>query len=164
MTKVLVLSDSFGRMEPSPATRSGFEHVTYYKGAELDLEGAELERALGLGAVGSADELVAQVVAAGEGPTWADEQLEASTVGDIVAYLGQHPSELDRVETLERARGGKGPRKGVTDVIAEIRDAQAELARAEAEAQADLERDAQATAAAAAIAGGAPTIPASATS
>lgn len=162
MTKVLVLHDSYSRMEPSKATRSGLEHVTYYKGAELDLEGAELERALGLGAVGDASDLAAQVVSAAEGTSWTDEQLEASTVGDTIAYLGQHPSELDRVETLERARGGKGPRKGVLDAIAELRDAQAQLAREAAEAQAELERAANAEAVARAAAGGAPTIPSNA--
>lgn len=56
-----------------------------------------------------------------EGAT--DEQLAAMTVETTLAYLNQHPTEVDRVEALEGQRA-RGPRVGVTEAIEAIRGAQ----------------------------------------
>lgn len=62
----------------------------------------------------------------GGGATASDAQLEAMTADELVAYVNQHPEDVDRVGDLEEGRPEKKRRKSVLQAVEAIATAQAE--------------------------------------
>lgn len=138
--KVYVVADAYNWMTPVPGVPGRWQHNTARRGDQLDLDQAEADRGLALNALSTDAAAVAAAEAAAVEPAmWSDEQLGDATVDQLVAYMGQRPSEAERVLALEETR--ERPRKGVMDAAGRIsaeRDAAlADLAEArEAEAEA----------------------------
>lgn len=122
--------------------------VTVYRGDTVTVTDEEAARGERLGGLGSAADLaMADAEAASDAGGLADDaELAGMTLDQVVAYLGQHPGEADRVADLEATR--PKPRKTVATAVAATREllaaeiaAREEAALAEAAAAADAQHD-----------------------
>lgn len=154
MPKMFVVADYHSWMTPAKHLSPGrMQHNTARRGEVIDVDEDEAARGVAIGSLSASEgDLVKAEAEAGELRAWGDEQLRGANRDELIAYMGQRPSEVERVRELEEKRSS--PRKTVLEAaerIAEARDA-------------ELERQAAATAdeaaVAAAVAGGAPRIPA----
>ncbi len=148
LVKRTVLVDRYAYMGPS-STGSGLEHTVAFRGDEIEVSEKEAARGEGLGGLGSPEDHAASVAMSSESPTMPDEQLKAMNAEELVAYIGQHPGEAERLQVLEEDRGARA-RKSVLSALDDV-----VVVRNEAVADEAQRRDA----AAAAQASGAPTIP-----
>lgn len=160
MPKRFVLFDVIGWSTPIEGRLDGRrDYHSARRGEEVDLPDSEVERLEALGAVGTQAEATASASAAAEPPSASDEQLASMNVEELVAYLGQHPSEAQRVVTLEEGR--EKPRKGVLEPAQRVQVAHEEAVADQLEAErAAAEREQAAYAATTGASTGAPTIPA----
>lgn len=157
MPKLYVIADRHMWMTPIEGMPGRFQHNTAFRGDQIDVSDAEAKRGLDLGVLSTeAGDLVAAGARASEPRPWGDEQLAGANADDIVVYIGQRPSEAERVLDAEQARSR--PRKTVLEAaerVIDARDAELErlavLQEEEARAREDEAR---------ARAGGAPAIPA----
>lgn len=121
--------------------RDGVRHYPQAQpGDTVLLTEAQAKRLDSLGATVDPDTSDEDVDAALDGEV-TDEQLATMGAAELVAYVGQHPEEAERVRTLELERPEDKQRKTVLK-------ATDEEATAEAKAQADAEAEAKAQAAA----------------
>jgi hypothetical protein len=139
MPKRTVLFDSYNWLTPIEGQpgKSDFNSAT--RGQVIDVTQAEADRGEALGALGDAGELAIldAEAASSEGGLPDDAVLEAYNVDDLLAYLSQHPADVDRVEALEAKRGAKA-RVTVTRAITSTRELlAAEIATREAAAEQD---------------------------
>lgn len=139
--------------------RRDYHHAR--RGEYVDIPDADVTRFLALDppAVSKdADAVEAATAAAGEPPSWSDEQLASASVDDTVAYLTQHPTEAQRVLDAEQAKDR--PRKTLIDAATRVRaNHEEELGRLAEERQAAEEREQAAYAATSGAAPAAPRIP-----
>lgn len=146
-----VLVDIYSWTEATGIPTMPFTSRTAVKGAEVDLsnahpsEAVEIARGEALGALGSDADAAAALQAEGEPGSVTADQIRSMTADDLVAYLGAHPSEAERIRDLENGRP-RGGRKTVLDGVERVIDAR------DADAAERAEQDALARAAA----GGAP--------
>lgn len=157
MPKLYVIADRHMWMTPLEGLPGRFQHNTAFRGDLIDVTDAEAKRGLELGVLSKeAGDLVEASARSSEPRPWGNEQLAGANVDDIVAYVGQRPSEAERVLDAENARSR--PRKGVLEAVERVIDARdAELERlAVLQEDEQLAREEEARA----RAGGAPAIPA----
>lgn len=121
-------------------------HHLARRGETIEVPESEYDRLNALGAVGSAQDLEVAQDHAEEGASWADEQVDSANVEDLIAYLGQHPTEAQRVLDAELSREerkvGKA-RKGVVGAAEKVKAVYDDEMAARLEAQqeeADLEQ------------------------
>lgn len=158
----VVVTDIYTWMTPL-AGRTVGQHNVAHRGDTIKVTPEEAERGEKLGGLGTEADAVAAAARSSEPATWGDDQVNSASVDELVAYLGQHPSEAERIRTLEAER--RRPRKTIAEaterVIAARDEAIADAAaRREDAAAADAEEAARRDEVARASAGGAPTVPA----
>lgn len=157
--KRFVLFDVYGWSTPIDGERLRRDYHLARRGEEIEISEAEAARGEGLGALGTEAEATASASAAAEPPSASDEQLGGMNVDELVAYLGQHPSEAQRIIDLEEAR--ERSRKTVLEPAQRVKVAHEEAVADELERQRAATEAEQAAYAAATGGGtGAPTIPA----
>jgi hypothetical protein len=123
VTAVIVVTDSVSWREPVPGA-SPPAWITYsaFKGQRVGMGPDALARHLKLGSVArpedaqqaaaEQDALAAIIPAGDEG----DEQLRTMGHAELIAYVGQHPTEAQRVFEIEQER--PEPRRRVTVIRA----------------------------------------------
>lgn len=121
MPTASVIFDRVAWFTGKPGTPERTRHFAN-RGDEVDLPQGEYDRLLEMGAIGTEDEAQRAAETAGGTSPVIDEELRGMTVDQVVAYIGQNPDELDRVETMENER--EQPRKGVMEAIETAREAQ----------------------------------------
>lgn len=158
-----VVTDIYTWMTPVAGRVVG-QHNVAYRGETINVTAEEAERGEKAGGLGTGEEALAAAARSSEPPTWGDDQLRSAKADEVLAYLGQHPSEAERVRTLEAER--TRPRSTVAEAVERViaaRDEAIADAAARREAAADTGRDEASEAEAMrALSGGAPTVPGSA--
>jgi hypothetical protein len=155
----IVLTDTYSWMTPVEGVPGRWQHNSARRGDSISVSAEEAKRGEALGGLGDSADLAVTAAAAAEPATAPDEQLQGYTVEELIAYVGERPSEAERVRALEAAR--EKPRKTVAEAMERvIRARDEELARRAEEDEAARAADAEAAARAAAT--GAPTVPAGA--
>lgn len=148
----IVLTDAYSWMTPVAGVPGRWQHNSARRGATVHVSAEEAKRGEELGGLGSLSDLAVVEAAAGEPGSAPDEQLGAYNAEELIAYVGEHPSEAERVRDLEAAR--ERPRKTVAEAIERVIRARDE----------ELERRAADAEVARAAAGGAPRVPSGAPS
>lgn len=120
--KMFVLFDAYNWQTPREGQPGKFHHNRALRGDVIDVSDDEAARGLALGALSaSALDSAKAETESGEPRAWGDEQLRGANADDLIAYVGQRPSEAERVQELENKRSR--PRKTVLEAIERIIDA-----------------------------------------
>lgn len=103
--KRTVLVDTYAYMTPVGDERLGrFLHNIARRGETIEISTEEAARGESLDALGTEAQAAAAAFAAAEPGVASDEELRGKNVDELSAYLGQHPSEAERIAALEDAR------------------------------------------------------------
>lgn len=163
-----VVTDIYTWMTPIPGRLVG-QHNVAYRGDVIKISLDEAIRGGRAGGLGTGADAAAAAARSSEPPAWGDDQVNSASAVDIIAYLGQHPSEAERIRDLEAGR--RRPRSSVAEAVERIIAARDEAIADAAARHADAAAaDAEATPgdpaaeaeAMRAIGGGAPVVPSSA--
>lgn len=154
LVKRTVMVDAYSWMTRDPdRPLDPPQHNTAVRGELIEVSPDEAKRGERLGGLGSPEEAAQAALLASEPGSAPDEELRGMNIEQLTAYLGQHPSEAERISDLEATRPKGKVRSTITDLVErtiEARDVAVEeqLARQQAEENA-----------AAAAAAGAPRVP-----
>lgn len=133
----VVLTDGYAHVTPT-GEPGKYQTAMRTKGEKIQVTEAQAKAGEEVGSLG--DETALQQVQAAraaaesgtvpmavneDGEPISDDELEAMSAGDLVAFLNNNPGELDRVEDLEDSR--EKPRKTVTAAIEATRAKLAEI-------------------------------------
>lgn len=113
-TKVVVVFDVYTWQTPGARAADGPTHNRAFRGDHITVSAKEFERGYGYGALArEADAPAAQAERNElEAGVFSDEELSGLSAEELIAYVGQHPTEAQRVFLLEQQRS-RGPRKTV---------------------------------------------------
>lgn len=125
---------------PSDKPGAKANHHLARRGETIEVPESEYERLNALGAIGSAADLEVAQTRVEEGATLPDTQLDSSNADELVAYLGQHPTEAQRVIDLELSREERKVGKARKSVVAAAERVKA-VYEAEIEERLEAERE-----------------------
>lgn len=117
-----VIWDLYAWMTPAEGIRDRLQHNVATRGETISVSPAEARRGEELGALGTEEQAILADAAAQEPGVQPDEVVRGMTAPELVAYVGQHPTEAEHLRELEEERPEGKQRSTVLDAIDRVID------------------------------------------